>query len=105
MSGEAGGTGSRTVTVAFTLLWRTDVGRGMLPDGARGADGADGNAARPERVSSRAPSGRGALPKVQLNVPRRCHRSNSGPGSGEESSGPSSPRPVRALPKVAGVRS
>ena len=59
------------MTVAFTLLWRTytDVGRGTLPGGARGADGADGNAARPERVSSRAPSGRGALPKVQLNVP------------------------------------
>ena len=105
--GEAGGTGSRALVVAFTLLRRTytGVGRGALPGGARGANGADGDAARPERVSTRAPSGRGALPKVQLNVPRRCHRSNSGPGSGEESSGPSSPRPVGALPKVAGVRS
>ena len=44
--------------MAFTLLRRTytDVGRGALPGGARGADGADGDAARPERVSTRAPS-------------------------------------------------
>ena len=109
LSGGAGEvTGSDpTAAAAFSLLRRmyTEVGRGVLPGGARGARGADGDAARPERDSSSAPSGRGALPKVQLYVPRRCGRSNSGPGSGDDSSGASSPRPVRALPKVAGVRS
>ena len=98
---NTGGTGSLTVALAFSLLRRmyTEVGHGALPRGARDADG---DAARPERDSSSAPSGRGALPKVQLYVPRRCGRSNSGPGSGDDSSGASSPRPVRALPKVAG---
>ena len=92
---------------AFSILRRmyTEVGRGALPGGARSARAADGDAARPERDSISAPSGRGALPKVQLYVPRRCGRSNSGPGSGDDSIGASSPRPVRALPKVAGVRS
>ena len=109
LSGGAGEvTGSELTALAtFSLLRRmyTEVGRGSLPGGARGARGADGDAARPERDSSSAPSGRGALPKVQLYVPRRSVRSNSGPGSGDDSRGASSPRPVRAFPNVAGVRS